>query len=253
MFLFKKIFVFLFFPLPVGIFLLVSGLYLLWFTRRQRAGKIMTSAALAVLIVCSYGFVSTPLLRSLENVPPVTAVTDFPGVKWVVVLGGGTSSDARIPLDKRVSGATLARVVEGVRLYRQIPGCRLVLSGGKVFHSGSDAESMSAIARSLGVPEHAIITEGLSPDTESQARNIGKLIKKDEFFLVTSAAHMRRSVGLFRKAGMTPVPAPTEYLSQSNAGFSPSDLFPDPNALRGVHNFIYEYLGTTWSRLRGTM
>ena len=45
MFLFKKIIPLFFFPVPLCLELLLAGLALLWFTRRQRAGKILVSAA----------------------------------------------------------------------------------------------------------------------------------------------------------------------------------------------------------------
>jgi uncharacterized SAM-binding protein YcdF (DUF218 family) len=133
-------------------------------------------------------------------------------MKWVVVLGGGTSSDASLPPNAPLSDATLARLVEGVRVHRQLPGSRLVLSGADVFGWGSDAESMSALALALGVAREDIVVDAGSPDTETQARNIRQIVKGEPCVLVTSAAHMRRAIALFRKAGLDPIPAAYEYL-----------------------------------------
>ena len=48
---------------------------------------------------------------------------------WIVVLSGDTLSNPALPITARASGATLSRLVEGIRLHRQVPGSRLVLSG----------------------------------------------------------------------------------------------------------------------------
>ncbi|HEV2861270.1 MAG TPA: envelope biogenesis factor ElyC [Pyrinomonadaceae bacterium] len=250
MFLLKKIVGPLLFPLPVCLLLMAAGLVLLWFTRRQRAGKTLVTAGFVLLTLFSYAGVSGRLVRSLErSYTPLVSVPS--GVKWVVVLGGGTSSDEALPAAQRVSEGSRARLVEGVALWRQIPGARLVLSGGSVYGSGSDAESMTALASSLGVAGEGVVLDAESLDTESQARNLKQVVGGDPFILVTSASHMHRSVLMFRKEGMEPIPAPTHFVAQGNRGWSPSDLYPTVGALRSAETAAYEYLGLAWASLRG--
>jgi len=172
-------------------------------------------------------------------------------MKWVVVLGGGTSSDASVPPSARLSEATLARLVEGARLHRQLPGSRLVLSGAGIFGSGSDAESMSALAVALGVAREDIVVDAESPDTQTQARNIRKIVKREPCVLVTSAAHMRRAMALFRKVGLDPIPAPTHYLARANTGLSPADFYPSIGGLITAQIAAYEYFGIAWAALGG--
>lgn len=251
MFVLQKIVAPLFLPLSVCVLLLGIGIGLLWSARRQRAGKVVVTTGFALLVLLSYGWVSGPVLRSLERFhEPLSAVAAGSAMKWVVVLGGGTSSDPSIPLTARLSGATLARLVEGVRVYRQLPGSRLVLSGAGVFGSGSDAESMSALALALGVAREDIVVDPGSPDTETQARNIRQIVKGEPCVLVTSAAHMRRSMALFRKAGLDPIPAPAHYLVQVNQGISPAAFYPSIGGLVTAQIAAYEYLGIAWAALR---
>ncbi len=252
MFLLQKIVAPLFLPLPVCVLLLAVGIGLLWFSGRQRAGKVVVTAGFALLALMSYGWVSRPLLRSLEHYHvPLAAVAAGSAMKWIVVLGGTTSSDASVPPSARLSEATLARLVEGVRLHRQLPGSRLVLSGARVFGSASDAESMSALALALGVARADIVVDAASQDTETQARNIRQIIKGEPCVLVTSAAHMRRSMALFRKAGLDPIPAPTHYLAQVNQGISLAGFYPSVDGIKSAQIAVYEYLGITWAALRG--
>ena len=109
-----------------------------------------------------------------------------------------------------------------MRLYRQMPGATLLVSGGSVFGYGSDADAMQALAIGLGVNPADIVLDMESPDTETQAKLIRTMVGNERVVLVTSASHMPRSVGLFERAGVGVLPAPTHYLVQDNAGFSPT-------------------------------
>jgi Uncharacterized conserved protein len=250
MFLFKKLLSNAMMPLSLCVLLLLIGLVLLWFTHRQKTGKVLVTAGSVLLLAVSYGLGFAPALKALEHeYPPVTAVVG--DAKWVAVLGGGTFSDTAIPLHARLSEASLGRLVEGIRLYRQLPGAKLLVSGGQVYGSGSDAESMREMAVSLGVNPADIRVDEESPDTETQALIIRQMVGDDKVLLVTSASHMPRAVGLFRLAGVNVAPAPTHYVVQDNAGFSPADLFPDSDSVLVAQRVAYEYLGIVWAKLRG--
>lgn len=253
MLLLKKLIAPLFFPLPFCLLLMGIGLALLWFSRRQKTGRIITTAGFLVLLVLSYGWLSNPLLRSLEHVYPPLGEAEVAGAKWVVVLGGGTTSDPSLPITLRATGTTLARLVEGIRLHRRLPGSRLLLSGAAVFGTGSDAQSMQAIAIALGVAPEGIVLDEESPDTESQAVNVARVVKGEPAMIVTSAFHMRRSIDLFTNAGVRAVPAPAQYIMQGSRAFSPSDLYPGPFSLVTAQLVENEYLGRAWAMLTGRM
>ena len=250
MFLFKKIAGELLSPLSIIVLLLAVALVLLWFTRRQRMAKLVATVAFLLLITVAYGWLGGPALHGLEreHAPLVSPPAD---VKWIVVLGGGAYADPALPPVWRMTDATLARVVEGVRLHRKVAGSKLVLSGGPVLGSGSDAETMSALAAELGVARESIVTDGVSLDTESQARVMRGVLKGERCILVTSAVHMRRSLALFRKQGVDALPAPTDYLSQSSPGIRPSDFFPGARRIQGADAAAHEYLGLAWAWLTG--
>lgn len=250
MFLFKKIAGELLAPLSIVLIAAAVALVLLWFTRRQRLGKLIATAAFLLFVSLAYGWLGGPALHALERAY-APMVSPPPGVKWIVVLGGGAYSDPDLPSHWRMTESTLARTVEGVRLYRQLPAATVVLSGGPVFGSGSDAETMSALSVELGVPRERIVVEGASEDTESQARVIREMLKGERCILVTSAVHMRRSLALFRKQGVDALPAPTHYLSQSNAALQPANFFPRPGRIRGADAAMHEYLGLAWHWMTG--
>ena len=134
------------------------------------------------------------------------------------MLGGGHVSDPRLPANSQISAAALGRVVEGVRLYKAIPGSKLLLSGGAVFDPVPEAEVMARIAVLLGVKPQDISLEPDSRDTADEAEIIAKMIGRERFILVTSASHMPRSMALFRKRGLQPIPAPTDFQVRGSPG-----------------------------------
>ncbi len=253
MFFFKKLIAPFLMPVPLCLALIVAGLLLLWFTRRQRAGKYLATAGALLLVLLGYGFASNRLLGSLERryAPVADAAQSAGRVRWVVVLGGGSSSDQALPESTRLSEASLARLVEGVRLQRQLPESRLLLSGGSVYGSDPDAHTMRSLALGLGVEPASLVLDAASPDTETQAEVVRTQLGGEEFFLVTSASHMHRAVALFRKAGTNPIPAPTHFLMQESRGIAPTDFFPGSGGLRRAETVAYEYLGLAWAKLRG--
>lgn len=259
MFFLKKLISPLLFPLPVLMLLLLAGLLLLWFTRRQRAGKIVITVSFILMLVMSYGPVPDFFMRRIEQKYPPLQLSVHPdepvpeslsSVKWIVVLGGGHSSDPKIPVASNLYTGTLYRLVEGIELHRKLPGTRLVLSGSAVWRNDSEAASMARTAVGLGVEPRNIVLEEQANDTEEQARLIKPIIGTDSFILVTTASHMPRAVALFTKEGMNPIPAPTEY-RVAEADYMPRDYYPSPGNLQKSELVVYETLGTLWARLRG--
>jgi uncharacterized SAM-binding protein YcdF (DUF218 family) len=252
LFLLKKIVGPLFFPLPLCLEILLIGLFLLWLTKKQRAGKIVVSIGTVLLAGLSFGLVSDALLRPLENkYPPQLEIDGISDVKWVVVLGGGHRSDPKVPVSSQISGGSLARLVEGIRLQRKLPQSKLILSGGGAFDPIPNANIMADVALAIGVDKEHLILEQSSKDTKDQAILIKELVGEDRFALVTSASHMPRSMALFRKQGMNPIPVPTDHRVKERQGSSPRIFFPNATDIGKAERALYEYLGLIWAKLRG--
>lgn len=249
MFLAKKIITLLFMPLSLSLFLGITGLILLWFSRRQHAGKALVALMLLLLTAASSPWVATRLLTPLERqYPPI--LTRQPHIAYVVVLGGGHVSEQGLPATSRLAGASLARLVEGIRLHRLHPGSRLLLSGGAVFDPVAEATTMQAVALMLGVPAHTITIEKKSRDTAEQAKVLAPLLRDKHFLLVTSASHLPRAMALFQGQGLTPFAAPTDYRVKRGKQSGPGGYFPSTGSLRLTENALREYLGLAWFRLR---
>lgn len=252
MFLFKKIVAPLFFPLSIILEILIVGIFLLWFTRRQKTGKMVVFAGVLLLALFSYGSIADICLKSLEDkYPPLIKLQTFSDVKWVVVLGGGHNSDPKLPVTCQIGDSSLSRLLEGVRIHKKLPESKLILSGSGVYDPVSNAVVMAGVAEVMGIGDNRLVLEELSKDTKDQARLIHKIVDDERFILVTSASHMPRSMALFQKSGMKPIPAPADYLVKERHRISPCVFFPSADSLRKMERVFYEYLGLGWAWLRG--
>jgi uncharacterized SAM-binding protein YcdF (DUF218 family) len=259
MFVMKKIVALFLYPMGLCLGILSLGLLCLWATRRQRLGKVLATLGTLLLLLMSIPFISSGLLVPLEQRYPALlhpeAVSWEPNTStsppWIVVLGGGHVSDPRLPANSQISAAALGRVVEGVRLHKAVPGSKLLLSGGAVSDPVPEAEVMARIAVLLGVKPQDIRLESDSRDTAEEAEIIAKMLGREKFILVTSAAHMPRSMALFKRRGMQPIAAPTDFRASNTRSSGPIRFFPGVASLGQTQTAVHEYLGLAWAWLRG--
>ena len=246
-------------PVPLSILISLMGLFLLWFTKRQRTGKILVSFGIFLVLFFSYNAPSNQLLRPLEkkydteNIQVENSIPseNMGSVKFIVVLGGGHTSDANLPITSQIGENTLVRLIEGIRLYRKYAGVKLVLSGGRGSDPVPNAHIMANLAKELGVNENDILIESKSKDTIDEANFIKPIVKNEKFILVTSALHMPRAMAMFRKLGMNPIPAPTGHKVKDSQTLNPLLFIPNAGDLLKSEAGLHEYLGMVWSKLRG--
>ncbi len=262
MFIFKKIISCFLTPLSFSLLLSFLGLFLLWFTTKQKAGKILVSVGIIVLTLFSYSIIADKLLRPLERqygnfeidrLSVESGAEKKADIKFVVVLAGGHVSDPELPLLSQINSSPLIRLIEGIRIYKNYPGAKLLLSGGGAFDPVYEAEVMASVAKEMGIPESDIILETKSIDTKDEAIFIKPIVGNEPFVLVTTASHIPRSVALFKKYGMDPIPSPIGHSVRDGSNQSPTvfSIFPSTNNLKKAELAIHEYLGITWTKLRG--
>jgi uncharacterized SAM-binding protein YcdF (DUF218 family) len=262
MFMVKKILSQFLNPVFLGLTVLILGLFFLWATRKQRLGKVVVTLGTLFLLLLSLSFFSSQLLTPLEGRYPALlnpeiiawqGGVDAATPKWIVVLGGGHMSDPRLPVTSQISRPALERLVEGVRLYKAIPGSRLLLSGGGAYDPVPEADVMARIAVLLGAKAQDITQERDSRDTADEAAIVAKMVGAQQIILVTSAAHMPRSVALFKKHGLQPIPAPADYRVKEAQGPNPGRFFPQAGPMEQAESAWHEYLGLVWAWLRGSV
>ncbi len=243
----KKFISALLMPLSTSLLLAVAGLILLLLTNRKKTGKALLSMGILLLLLFSNLLFASSILSPLENSYPKYLKPDY-FIKYVVVLGHGHVSNPGHPLSSQISSEGLTRLAEGIRIFRDNQGSRLILSGYSGADTKSHAEMLAEVAGSLGIAREDMILEPRPKDTKDEARIIKDIVKEDGFALVTSAVHMKRSVALFKKQGLNPLPAPTYFQSRKISKFL---TMPSINALRRSEIAFHEHLGYLWATLRG--
>ncbi|MES1204441.1 MAG: ElyC/SanA/YdcF family protein [Pseudomonadota bacterium] len=243
----KQLISYLVLPLPVVLIILVVGVVLLWFTSRQRAGKIVVTVGVGLALLFSWPVATRLLVSPLRLFAPLSDFAPARDARWIVVLGGGFSSRTDAPPTSRLSSASLGRLVEGIRLQRQLPASKLVLSGGRASGDVPLAEVMAQAALSLGVRRADMVLETRTDDTEDEARLIRGIVGDDRFVLVTSSTHMRRAMRLFENRGMKPIAAPAD------AAAGGTSWLPSGGSLVVAEQADHEYVGMLWAWLRGTL
>ncbi len=174
-------------------------------------------------------------------------------IQYIVVLAGGYFPYKNHPLTTELGVYTLVRLTEGVRLARKIPQAKLVLTG-KGWAESTEASAMQRLALELGIEESRIIMEEKSMNTYAHTIYLKEIIKDSPFILVTSALHMPRAVGIFKKAGYSPLPAPTGHnLRSEYSPFSLVEPFPKGNNLAAMDDLFLEYYGILWAKMKGEM
>lgn len=241
-------------PLPVGMFLVFAGLLAI-VLNMQKTAILSLLLSLAVFCVFGYGLTVRSRLYDLERQYPPLSIEQLSEaqqeqIKFVVVLGNTHISDPGVPETGQLSTASLYRLVEGIRLHRELPNSRLVVSGGTSQEDlTANAVIVGRTARQLGVETSKLLVEGRSRATIDEARLLKPLLDDAPFVLVTSAAHIARAMRIFQAQGLEPLPAPTNFILKDRQRFSSSSLAPSAFNLELSEQLVYEQLGSLWSRI----
>lgn len=249
LFVASKVFGFLTQPSTLLWLLLVAGLFLARRPSSQRSGLMMAATAAALMAIFGLSPASSWLVVPLEERFPCIEVPagsrDYAGI---IVLGGGEDGRSSVMRHQLHINEAGERITEGALLALRLPEARLIFTGGAAAIVGNDpagAESVGEFWRAIGIPASRILIEERSRNTHENAIFTRDLVKPkpgERFLLVTSAAHMSRSMGIFRKAGFNVTAYPVDY--RTNFPADAVDPFPSiPAGLRRFDDGMKEWVG----------
>jgi len=235
----KEIFV----PSNLILILVPAGIILLLLRKTRRIAVGLLSTGLILYILLGTGFISLWLLGNLESrYPSLKGVDGLKGVNEIVVLAGYAETHPTLPSSSEVNAASAFRLLETLRISHSLPEARILISGG------DDVPGiMKKVLVSLGISESRITVENQSSNTFGSAVQVARMLKGKTFILVTSAGHMPRAMGSFKKQGMNPIPAPTHFMSVKKYRWS--HYLPSPLHLGYADLAVHEYFGIVWYRI----
>lgn len=215
-------------------------------------GRLLRRTSVAAL--CLWWLGATPLtaswaLGALERIASAEAAACAPPASDArfVVLAGGLRAQPRSAQDVgALSDASLRRTIAAVRLVREFPDSRMLISGG-AGRRWKEADLIGTLAQRLGVAQNRIELERRSHDTLQNAREVARLLRgrpSRPLFLVTSAYHMPRAWMSFRHSGLRVCALPVDF--ESIPKVSLQELVPDAAGLRMMALALHEYLGIVY-------
>ncbi len=196
------------------------GAILIW-TGWARWGRRFVTIGAILLLLAGLSPLGNALILPLEDRFPRADLDVPPPPTGFVVLGG--AEDRLVATARQVPALNEAgdRMVEAAMLARRFPEAKIAFSGGDpgiFYHANTEAEGAEALLTALGVPKDRLILESQSRDTYENAVFLkeeltrqGDLGPGKRWLLITSAYHMPRAMGAFRKAGFDLEPWPVDY------------------------------------------
>jgi uncharacterized SAM-binding protein YcdF (DUF218 family) len=230
---------------PMPWILLLLAVVIFW--RRRWARKLFFATFCLILLLHS-GPMSYMLRYPLESrYPPMTDPRKAEPYDAIVVLTGGIIPATGLIPFPSIDESMFRRLDEAFRLYR-IRAKPIIVSGGHVnpFTPPMNENDIACdFLRLWGVPTSHLIAEPNSRDTFESAVEVRKILRErgwKRYLLVTSAAHMRRSMLAFETQAPQPIPAPGDF-SIGKFQLTPLDWFPTEGAARGILFSLHEYFG----------
>jgi uncharacterized SAM-binding protein YcdF (DUF218 family) len=185
-------------------------------TRFASLGRKMVVAAVLLLVVCGLSPLGNLLLYPLERrFPPWDPARGAPD--GIIVLGGSIEADLSAAHGTPVVRSSPDRLIAAAALAHKYPNARVAFTGGSpklISNDAREADFAGAILQSLGIDKSRLVMERQSRNTQENADFSKALLAPkagERWLLVTSAFHMPRSVGLFRKAGFAVEPYPVDW------------------------------------------
>jgi len=254
MFVFSKLFWLLAQPLSLGFFLVFLGfaLGLFGFVRTRNAFLVTALAVQFLALFTTVGAMATATLEKRFERP--ARLPEAP--VCAIVLGGGFDGTVTKVRGNIEFGAAGDRFIEGLRLARLYPDMKLIITGGDptLDHSSeADADIAARFYSQMGLDSSRIILENQSRNTEENAAFTAPILKNQSLspcLLITSAFHMPRSVGLFRKAGVGIIPWPVDFKTTGRETLA-LDIFELGNNAALLEIALHEYVGLLASFLSG--
>ena len=219
------------------------------FSKKPRRKRRLLRTGVLMLWFFTNPFIINQALKLWEVPPtPLKQVTKTYDVG--IVLTGVTNTDKK-PHDRVYLDKGGDRITQALMLYRRGNIKKILITGGsfdpKQSLERAEAYLLKQILLQAKVPAQDIVIETKARNTRENAVNTAQILKQQfpnqSYLLITSAFHIRRSLGCFAKAGIRATPFSVDFYT-SDKGFAfPFSLFPAEKALYKWYVLTHEIVG----------
>jgi len=236
------------------LFLLCVAGAALMATRFKRAGRRMVISSLVLLAIAGFSPIGGVLAHMLESRFPPWDPTRGPP-NGIVVLGGAILPVLSRDYGEPVVGRDAGRVLAIAKLARVFPDARIVYSSGDASlfaNETAEAAVLAPLLDSFGIQRTRVVLESRSRNTVENAVFTKELVKPkpgERWLLVTSAQHIPRAVGCFRRIGFPVEAYPVAWRTRLRGSLMPGAVFG--GGLTQFDFATHEWIGLIAYRLMG--
>jgi len=238
-FILSKLLYFFICPVSWVLSLLIAGLIV---KKANLKRRLILSSAI-VLVVFTNPFLLEQFAKHWD-IPPVPLKKTY---SCAIVLGGFTSEDAQ---GHGFFNGNSDRFIQGLKLLTAGKVTHILISGGNgllVHDKFEESDWVKTQLQQFKVPDSCILIENRSRNTIENAAFSKTVLLASKlpppYLLVTSAFHMRRSLGIFKKAGIAVIPYPCNYIA-GKGRTSIMSFIPDVEPLYKWNTYIKEVIGS---------
>lgn len=232
-------------PLTFLLAILLAGFILRWL-KHKRFSNILISSAFIFFYLLSATPLSQWIVYTLEScyVPlNVESVTRQAPVHILILGGGHTISPEHSSLGQ-LSSTSTNRLVEGIRLYHELPGAKIICSGYSVSGRKTHAQTLAEAAVQLGVLPEDTLQNRTPGNTEEEIKAyIHRFGRNAPLILITSAYHMPRAMLICKSNALNVIPAPTDFYLKQDPKKGIFNFSPRAEKLLMFERAMHEYGG----------
>jgi uncharacterized SAM-binding protein YcdF (DUF218 family) len=238
-------------------FLILAGLLLAGWSRTRRFGYALASGGALLLVIAGFSPLANWTILPLEDRFPSYQNEGRP-VAGIIVLGGAAQAEESFAHDQLTANEAGERLIALGDLARRYPDAKLVFSGGGaglLQDLRAESDAVRHFGGTLGFDTSRLVLEDQSRTTAENALYSRRLVdpKPGELWLlVTSAYHMPRAIGTFRKAGFPIRAYPVDFRLRGPADVTRTISFVS-EGLRRLDTATKEWAGLLAYWLAGYM
>jgi uncharacterized SAM-binding protein YcdF (DUF218 family) len=186
--------------------------------RRPRSSRALLGLALLFVAALSLAPIGRWAIEPLQTTVPTPNQLQLDRIDGIIVLGGAVGPGDLAPTGLPSLNEAAERMTAFVELAHRFPDAKLVYTGGSGYardDSGFvEADTARSLFGSLGLQTDRMVFESKSRNTWENAQLSQRILDPkpgQNWLLVTSAWHMPRALGCFRRLGWPVIPYAVDY------------------------------------------
>ncbi|MCW2237028.1 YdcF family protein [Azospirillum canadense] len=221
--------------------------------RHVRLGRRLVVAATLGFLLITATPLSSLVALPLEERFAKPSLPDH--IDGIIMLGGGVNPYLSLDRNEPSLNNAAERVLAFADLIRRFPTARHVFTGGtgQLFEPEATEDiPLKAALVQAGIDPETVVYENQSRNTWENAVLTQRMVQPsagETWLLVTSAMHMPRAVGIFRKVGWPVIPYPVDYRTRSGA--RPYTRFDLDLQMETLRDSVREWVGLVAYRAMG--